>query len=80
MDTIDSAMYRRLSCLKTAPLGLPVVPEEYRRVAMSAEANRSLDGRVLSLPLERNSSQEITFSLHLLAFELGRWKLLARQR
>ena len=25
MDTIDSAMYRKLSCLKIAPFGFPVV-------------------------------------------------------
>ena len=60
MDTIDSAMYLRLSCLKIAPFGLPVVPEEYLRVAMSPKPTGALMDAVLPLPLLRNSSQETT--------------------
>src|SRR5512145_2750311 len=61
IDAIDSAMYRRLSCLKIAPLGVPVVPEEYRSVAVSPKltgAVREVGGFV---PFERNSSQVSIF-------------------
>ena len=47
MDTIDSAMYLRLSCLNIAPLGLPVVPEEYLSVAMSPKPTGALMDEVI---------------------------------
>src|SRR5512136_2422745 len=61
MDTIDSAMYLRLSCLKIAPLGLPVVPEEYRRVAISPKPTGAFTAESVLAPLDKNASHESTF-------------------